>query len=143
MVLRGAASAQAVQQRPSNLQGIVPPKLIPNRNNTAPSNNAADDGKAYGLYELQSPSKDFDAMNFNDRAPDAFVSDHQAQKDFGRYPTMGKEVMAYAPVHFNIGSIESFERKLEDAQRQLGIASRDFVPVVYVEETDALDEFVK
>lgn len=143
VVLRGSASLLAAQQRPSNLQGIVPPKLIPNRNNAAPGSNAADDGKAYGLYELQSPNKDFDSMNFNDRGPETFVSDHQAQKDFGRYPTLGKEAMSYAPVHFNIGSIESFERKLEDAQRQLGIASRDFVPVVYVEETDALDEFVK
>lgn len=37
--------------------------------------------------------------------------------------------------HFVIGSVESFERKLEDAQRELGIAPKDFIPVQYVNET--------
>jgi AFG3 family protein len=37
-------------------------------------------------------------------------------------------------------NVESFERKLEDAQRQLGISPRDFIPVVYVNETSLLSE---
>ncbi|RXI04342.1 hypothetical protein DVH24_038616 [Malus domestica] len=36
--------------------------------------------------------------------------------------------------YFNIGSVESFEEKLEDAQEALGIDSHDFVPVTYVSE---------
>ena len=32
-------------------------------------------------------------------------------------------------------TVDTFERKLEEAQRELGIAPRDFIPVVYVEET--------
>ncbi|KAM5583562.1 ATP-dependent zinc metalloprotease FTSH 10, mitochondrial-like [Rosa sericea] len=35
---------------------------------------------------------------------------------------------------FNIGSVENFEEKLEDAQEALGIDSHDYVPVTYVSE---------
>ncbi|CAM9917037.1 unnamed protein product, partial [Discosporangium mesarthrocarpum] len=37
---------------------------------------------------------------------------------------------------FTIGSVDSFERKLESAQRELGIKPKDFIPVQYVSETD-------
>lgn len=36
--------------------------------------------------------------------------------------------------YFNIGSVESFEEKLEEAQEALGVDSHDFVPVTYVSE---------
>lgn len=36
--------------------------------------------------------------------------------------------------YFNIGSVESFEEKLEEAQETLGIDPHDFVPVTYVSE---------
>ncbi|CAM9846407.1 unnamed protein product [Scytosiphon promiscuus] len=36
---------------------------------------------------------------------------------------------------FEIGSVDTFERKLEDSQRQMGINSRDFIPVQYVTES--------
>ncbi|XP_057862547.1 ATP-dependent zinc metalloprotease FTSH 3, mitochondrial isoform X1 [Cryptomeria japonica] len=36
--------------------------------------------------------------------------------------------------YFNIGSVESFEEKLEDAQEKLGIDPHDYVPVTYVSE---------
>ena len=39
--------------------------------------------------------------------------------------------------------MESFERKLEDAQRALNIAPRDFVPVMYVDETSYVHELVR
>ena len=37
---------------------------------------------------------------------------------------------------FSIGSIENFERKLENAQRALGVSDEEFVPVTYATETD-------
>jgi AFG3 family protein len=40
-----------------------------------------------------------------------------------------------SPYYFTIGSIESFERRLEDAQRELNIQSQHFIPVQYVTET--------
>jgi hypothetical protein len=36
--------------------------------------------------------------------------------------------------HFNIGSIDSFERKMEEAQEDLGWASDSFVPITYTNE---------
>lgn len=39
--------------------------------------------------------------------------------------------------------MDSFERKLEEAQRNLGIPPRDFIPVVYVNETPWTQEILK
>lgn len=36
--------------------------------------------------------------------------------------------------YFSIGSVEAFERKLDDAQNELGIPSQERIPVAYVEE---------
>lgn len=36
--------------------------------------------------------------------------------------------------YFNIGSVDNFERQLEDAQYDMGIPPRDYVPVQYVNE---------
>ncbi|CAH8361306.1 unnamed protein product [Eruca vesicaria subsp. sativa] len=45
--------------------------------------------------------------------------------------------------YFNIGSVESFEEKLEEAQEALGVDSRDFVPVTYVSEMIWYQELLK
>ena len=61
-----------------------------------------------------------------------------------RYPRIGSSGPQQAPsYHFAIGSVEIFERKLEAAQRQLGIEPRDFVPVQYVSETNCADSACK
>ncbi|KAL0451139.1 UNVERIFIED_CONTAM: ATP-dependent zinc metalloprotease FTSH 8, mitochondrial [Sesamum latifolium] len=45
--------------------------------------------------------------------------------------------------YFNIGSIETFEEKLEEAQEALGIDPHDYVPVTYVSEMNWLQELLK
>jgi len=40
--------------------------------------------------------------------------------------------------YFQIGSVDSFERKLDDAQLELGMSSADMVPVKYVQEVNVL-----
>ncbi|KAL0347319.1 UNVERIFIED_CONTAM: ATP-dependent zinc metalloprotease FTSH 8, mitochondrial [Sesamum calycinum] len=45
--------------------------------------------------------------------------------------------------YFNIGSIETFEEKLEEAQEALGIDPHDYVPVTYVSEMNWFQEFLK
>ena len=50
---------------------------------------------------------------------------------------------APASYYFSIGSVETFERKLEAAQKDLGIQARDFIPVQYVTETSYLVEAAK
>lgn len=44
---------------------------------------------------------------------------------------------------FNIGSVESFEEKLEEAQETLGIDPHDYVPVTYISEINWFQEFVR
>ena len=36
--------------------------------------------------------------------------------------------------HFNIGSIDSFERKMEEAQEDLGWSTDSFIPITYTNE---------
>lgn len=44
---------------------------------------------------------------------------------------------------FQIGSVETFERKLDERQRELGIKTGDFIPVQYHDETSALQLFAR
>ncbi|KAM5560154.1 ATP-dependent zinc metalloprotease FTSH 8, mitochondrial [Rosa sericea] len=45
--------------------------------------------------------------------------------------------------YFNIGSVDSFEEKLEEAQEALGIDRHDFVPVIYVAQINWFQELMK
>ena len=45
-----------------------------------------------------------------------------------------------AKYHFTIGSVDAFERRLEDVQRQLQIDTFDFIPVSYRNEVSVLGE---
>ncbi|KAK4441107.1 ATP-dependent zinc metalloprotease FTSH 8, mitochondrial [Sesamum alatum] len=45
--------------------------------------------------------------------------------------------------YFNIGSVESFEEKLEEAQEALGIDSHDYIPVTYVSEMAWFQELMR
>jgi AFG3 family protein len=47
------------------------------------------------------------------------------------------------PFHYISSSVETFERKLEDAQRALAISPRDFIPVIYTTETSVSQEFMR
>lgn len=62
---------------------------------------------------------------------------------FRRYPRIGAPPNTVTAFHFAIGSVEAFERKLEEAQRNLGILPRDFVPVVYHTETSVSGELLR
>ncbi len=64
---------------------------------------------------------------------------------FARYPRLGSPnpSSALTPYYFAIGSVESFERKLEEAQKALNISPRDYIPVVYVNETSITQEIVR
>ena len=42
---------------------------------------------------------------------------------------------------FNIGSVESFERNLEQVQKDMGIHSSEFLPVTYKADSDWLKSF--
>ncbi|KAL6133155.1 hypothetical protein ACLB2K_065392 [Fragaria x ananassa] len=45
--------------------------------------------------------------------------------------------------YFNIGSVDFFEEKLEEAQEALGVDRHDFVPVIYVAQVNWFGELMK
>lgn len=49
----------------------------------------------------------------------------------------------YLLLHLTNRSVESFERKLEEAQKALNIDPRDYVPVLYIDETDHARELLR
>ena len=46
-------------------------------------------------------------------------------------------------VYFTIGSLDSFERKLNDLQDEMAVPPRDYVPVMYVSEVSVANELLK
>ena len=64
---------------------------------------------------------------------------------YARYPSLGSPSpsTASSAYYFNIGTVETFERKLEEAQRSLGISSKDYIPVIYVSETSWTQEAIR
>lgn len=48
-----------------------------------------------------------------------------------------------SPFYFNIGSIDTFERRLEAVQEDLGIEPDDFIPVVYTKESSLTSELLR
>eukprot|EP00960_Hanusia_phi_P063316 765448-Hanusia_phi.AAC.4 len=45
--------------------------------------------------------------------------------------------------YFTVGSVDSFERKLEQAQYDLGLEQKDFIPILYSNETSWASEVLK
>lgn len=84
--------------------------------------------KVYVRSMPASPSGDMLDPNMNSTQADN-TSSRQAP---GRYR-----------FYFNIGSVESFEEKLEEAQEALGIDPHDYVPVTYKSEVNLLQEIIR
>ncbi|XP_010312354.1 ATP-dependent zinc metalloprotease FTSH 10, mitochondrial-like isoform X1 [Solanum lycopersicum] len=57
--------------------------------------------------------------------------------------TDGKRNAGYYKYYFNIGSVESFEEKIEEAQETLGIDPHNYVPVLYVDEMNWFQELMR
>lgn len=57
--------------------------------------------------------------------------------------TNNKRNLSRYRYYFNIGSVESFEEKLEEAQEALGIDTHDYVPVTYASEMNWFQEIMK
>lgn len=58
-------------------------------------------------------------------------------------PTRGPISPMESPYYFNIGSVDTFERKLEAIQEDLGIEPEDFIPVVYNKESSLSSEIMR
>ncbi|XP_022966558.1 ATP-dependent zinc metalloprotease FTSH 10, mitochondrial-like isoform X1 [Cucurbita maxima] len=70
----------------------------------------------------------------------------QTKDDVPQVPDYGKPAtgnIGQYKYYFNIGSVDLFEEKLEEAQTSLGIDPRDFVPVVYVSQVNWYQELMR
>ena len=71
---------------------------------------------------------------------------NQITDDAIETPTNGapaKRKISQYKYYFNIGSVESFEEKLEEAQEALGIDLHYHVPVTYVSEVNWFQELMR
>ncbi|KAJ8533823.1 hypothetical protein K7X08_007147 [Anisodus acutangulus] len=68
---------------------------------------------------------------------------NQTCDDTVQGPTSGSKNMSHHKYYFNIGSVESFEQKLKEAQEASGIDPHNYIPVVYVKELDCFPEMMK
>lgn len=77
----------------------------------------------------------------NDFGTDPSKKDTDASK-YQRYPRLDNAPTRneYSPYYFTIGSVESFEKNLQEAQSRLGISPRDYIPVVYTTETSIFSD---
>ncbi|CAI9783264.1 unnamed protein product [Fraxinus pennsylvanica] len=55
----------------------------------------------------------------------------------------GRKDVSHYKFYFTIGSVDSFEEKLEEAQEVLGIDPHNYVPVTYASEINLFQEFMK
>uniref|UniRef100_A0A8R7PWZ7 AAA+ ATPase domain-containing protein n=1 Tax=Triticum urartu TaxID=4572 RepID=A0A8R7PWZ7_TRIUA len=55
----------------------------------------------------------------------------------------GQEAPSKYKYYFNIGSVDSFEEKLEEAQEALGIYRHDYIPVIYADKISWFQEIMK
>lgn len=83
----------------------------------------------------------------NPTPPEQWGSDFpefQSESQPGKItPTPGTINSTESPFYFNIGAIDTFERKLEAVQEDLGFEPDDFVPVVYTKESSLLTELLR
>ena len=58
-------------------------------------------------------------------------------------PQLRNRTTSQHKFNFNIGSIDSFERKMEEAQEALGLDPNEFVPITYVNELSWSQELLR
>ena len=83
-----------------------------------------------GLVDRVEVSNKTQAKVYVTQAPRAPGSAPKPSGSFAREAGTGAQLRYY----FNIGSLDSFERKMEEAQDSMGIDPHEFVPVTYLNE---------
>lgn len=108
---------------------------------------SSDTSNSGSSYEFGSFGSFGDSFDNQSGSLDPKLAQGSSEKDksdrFSRYPRIGAPPVIHTPYYFAIGSIDSFERKLDEAQRNLGVAPRDFIPVVYTTESSWWNEALK
>lgn len=109
---------------------------------------------SYTLYSSLMPSENSKDITFQEFKTTFFdkglvekltvINNHRVRADLHREAT--GRVYPESPAqhanfryYFSIGSVEAFEKQLDEAQNSLGIPSSERIPVSYVKETSTLD----
>ncbi|MEM7503965.1 MAG: hypothetical protein AAF417_18115 [Pseudomonadota bacterium] len=74
-------------------------------------------------------------------SPDTISSGQRVSSTSASTPSSSSSTES--PFYFNIGSIDTFEKKLETIQEDLGFEPYDFVPVVCTKETSIISELIR
>ncbi|KAG7960723.1 hypothetical protein I3843_10G138200 [Carya illinoinensis] len=69
------------------------------------------------------------------------LTNEDVQSPINGNPARGN--LSRSKYYFNIGSVESFEEKLEEAQEALGMDPHDYVPVTYVSQVNWFQELLR
>lgn len=73
------------------------------------------------------------------------AGDERMRASLGNLPSprVPGNSVSEAPFYFNIGSVDTFERKLEAVQEDLGFEPDDFIPIVYTRESSITSELIR
>jgi AFG3 family protein len=79
------------------------------------------------------------------QSPEERIGQHQVVESVSDVRSLVTQIPKgkHAPYYFTIGSVESFENKLEQIQQDLGVSPNDFVPVIYSYEGNFLNELFR
>lgn len=70
-------------------------------------------------------------------------SDSEMTSSTSSAPQLRNRPSSQHKFNFNIGSIDSFERKMEEAQEALGLDPNEFIPITYVNELSWSQELLR
>lgn len=103
---------------------------------------------------LSRPSREDMPTASDNRAADTDSNDRGFRPDPAEFPEFEKTRPENSPpsrrprpgesrFYFNIGTVDTFERKLESVQEDLGLEPEDFVGVTYVQESNITSELLR
>lgn len=80
--------------------------------------------------------------NFEETNSDGFASGASATDSFSTSPSSAGQMQHQIVYRFAIGSIDSFEKKLEEAQKAMGMNSSQDIPVQYTSDSTMASEIM-
>lgn len=98
---------------------------------------------AYLLMRSSTPTKEINLQEFRRSYLEKGEVDRIVISNKSVAKVYLKSDPANSHLYFTIGSVDSFERSLEQTQNELGIDPSHFIPVVYVKEGEWFKEFLK
>jgi len=100
-------------------------------------------GASYFLLAGPNSSKEINWQEFRVNYLDRGDVDHLVVSNRSTVRVYLRNDPTNSKMSFNIGSVESFEKNLENVQAERGLDPSQYVPVTYVKESEWMKEFLK